>query len=145
MPLKDVKQDVVDVLEAASVGSTSTNPPTLYRGPYPASAPDAMVAVVELGDSGEDVEYLGRNRHVLVHEITVQVRGPRNNFAAAEEKATAAWEANVATTPAGYVRWRPESKPVHLGPDEMGRHRFTFTLRVEYGATASPGSLTPDA
>jgi hypothetical protein len=144
MPLKDVKQDAVDLLEEAGVGSTSNTPPTLYRGPFPPSAPDAMVAVTELSDPGEDVEYLGRGRQVLEHELTVQVRGPRNNFAAAETTAIAAWEANTATTPAGYTSWRPKGKPVHLGPDEMGRHRFSFALQVKYGVASSPGSVTPD-
>lgn len=145
MSLKDVKQDVVDVLEAAGVGSTTSTPPTLYRGPFPASAPDAMVAVVELSDPGEDVEYLGRGRELLVHELTVQVRGPRHDFAAAEEKAVAAWQANKATTPAGYRSWRPKGKPVALEQDDVGRWQFSFTLRVEYGATTAPGSVTPDS
>jgi hypothetical protein len=143
MPLKDVKQDAVDVLEEADVGSTSSTPPTLYRGPFPAGAPDAMVAVAELSDPGEDVEYLGRGRETLVHELTVQVRGPRSQLLPAEEKAVAAWEANKATTPAGYTSWRPTGKPVNLGQDELGRWQFSFTLRVEYGAATSPGSVTP--
>ncbi len=146
MPLKDVKQDVVDVLEAAGVGSTSSSPPTLYRGPYPAGAPDAMVAVVELSDTGDDVEHLGgAGRLTLVHEPTIQVRGPRNQYSPAEEKAVAAWEALREVTPSGYTWWRPTGKPVPLGQDDMGRWQFSFTLRVEYRATVAPGSVTPDS
>lgn len=144
MPLKDVQQDVVDVLEAAGVGSTSANPPTLYRGPHPPE-PDAMVAVVELSDTGEDEEHLGgRGRMTLVHELTVQVRGPRNLYLPAEEKAVEAWEALREVTPAGYTWWRPTGKPVNMGQDDIGRWQFSFTLRVEYRATVGPGTVTPD-
>ncbi|HYI01361.1 hypothetical protein [Hyalangium sp.] len=146
MPLKDVKQALVDVLEAAEVGSTESTPPTLYRGPMPAGAPDACVSVVELSDPGEDEELLGgAGRMRLVHELTVQVRGPRNVFLAAEAKAVAAWDACWENTPEGYVWVRPTGKPVHLGPDDMGRALFSFTVRVEYRATTEPGSVTPDS
>jgi len=143
--LKDVKHDVVDVLEAADVGSTSSTPPTLYRGPFPATAPDAMVAVVELSDPGEDEEHLGgAGRMTLVHELTIQVRGPKHQFLPAEEKAVAAWEVLREVTPAGYTWWRPTGKPVNLGQDASGRWQFSFTLRVEYRATTGPGTVTPD-
>jgi hypothetical protein len=143
--LKDAKGDLVSILEAASVGSTSSSPPTLYRGPMPVAAPDACVAVVELSDPGEDEEHLGgKGRMTLVHEVTVQVRGPRNVFIPAEEKAVAAWEALRESTPEGYSWVRPTGKPVHLGPDDMGRAQFSFAVRVEYRATTSPGMVTPD-
>ena len=146
MPLKDVKQDVVEALEAAGVGSTSANPPTLYRGPFPSSAPDAMAAVVELSDPGEDEEHLGGGgRLTLVHELTVQVRGPRHQFLPAEEKAVAAWEALRKAAPAGYTQWRPTGKPVALRQDDMGRWLFSLTLRVEYRARVAAGGVTPDA
>jgi hypothetical protein len=146
MPLKDVELDVATVLQAASIGSMSASPPTLYAGPFPNTAPDAMVAVAELSDPGEDLEQLGGGgRLALVHELTVQVRGPRSLFAPAKAKAVAAWEALREVTPADYVWWRPTGKPVNLGQDDMGRWRFSFTLRVEYRATATAGTVTPDS
>jgi hypothetical protein len=146
MALRDCAADLVAVLEAAGVGSTSATPPTLYSAPFPASGPEVLVSVVDFG-GGEDAEsHLGGSGRVsLTPEVTVRVRGPRHQYLEARDKAAAAWAACWYHAVGGYVRAVPSGNgPTYLGPDASGRHQFSFTVRMEYRATTAAGSVTPD-
>jgi hypothetical protein len=146
MALKDCEMDVAELLEEAGVGSTSTTPPTLYAGPFPSTGPDALVNVQDVG-AGEGAEQLlgGGGRVALAPEVTVRVRGVRHQYAEARTAAFAAWQALWEARPEGYVRMVPlGSGPGYVGPDEVGRHRFSFTVRCEYRATGAAGTVTPD-
>lgn len=147
MSLRDAAEDVAAVLEAASVGSTTATPPTLYTAPFPSAGPDVLVSVVDFG-TGEDVELFlgGAGRAALAPEVTVRVRGERSRYQEARTLATMAWEALWYAEVTGYVRIVPQGAgPTYLGPDPSGRHQFSFTVRCEYRATTSAGTVTPDA
>lgn len=147
MGLRDAEADLVAVLEAAGAGSTSSTPPTLFSSPFPADSRDTSCSVVDFG-AGEDVEpHLGgASRATVVPEVTVRVRGERSQFKQARELAQAAWEACWYPEVAGYVRVVPQgSGPTYLGPDPNGRHQFSFTVTMEYRATAPSQSVTPDS
>jgi hypothetical protein len=147
MSLRDAAGDLVAVLAAADVGSTSSSPPTLYSAPFPATGPDVLVSVVDFG-AGEDaqVHLGGAGRLTLAPEVTVRVRGERHRYAEARDMASAAWVACWYPEVDGYVRAVPSGNgPAYLGPDPTGRHQFSFTVRMEYRATAPAQSVTPDA
>ncbi|WP_224362181.1 hypothetical protein [Hyalangium versicolor] len=41
-----------------------------------------------------------------------------------------------------YAQIKPQGPgPVHLGPDEMGRHRFSFTVQLKYVAAVARGLM----
>ncbi|MFL5344359.1 MAG: hypothetical protein ACJ8AT_06185 [Hyalangium sp.] len=146
MALRDAAADLLAALESAGVGSTSSSPPTLYSAPLPAGGPEALVSVVDFG-AAEDAEPRlgGAGRTSLSPEVTVRVRGERHAFAAAQALAQAAWAACWYPAVEGYVRVVPSgSGPSYLGPDPSGRHQFSFTVRMEYRATAAAGGVTPD-
>lgn len=146
MSLRDAAADLVAVLEAAGVGSTSSTPPTLYSAPFPSEAKDVLVSVVDFG-SGEDAEpHLGgAARLSLVPEVTVRVRGQPHRYAEARDKAAEVWIACWYPEVAGYVRVVSAGNgPTYLGPDPSGRHQFSFTVRMEYRATAPAQSVSPD-
>lgn len=146
MALRDVELEVAKLLEAAGLGSMSSNPPTLYAGPFPAGSPDVVLSVVDFG-SGENAEpHLGgAGRVSLTAEVTVRVRGEKHRYAEARGKALEAWAACWEGRPASSLHVVPSgSGPTYLGPDPSGRHQFSFTVRVRYRASSSAGSLTPD-
>lgn len=146
MALRDCAADLVAVLEAAGVGSTTSTPPTLYSAPFPAGGPEVLVSVVDFGP-GEDAEVFlgGGERAALAPEVTVRVRGERHRYKEARDKAVAAWVASWYPVVAGYVRVVPQGNgPTYLGPDPSGRHQLSFTVRMEYRATAPSQSVTPD-
>jgi hypothetical protein len=112
----------------------------------PVDGPDELVNVQDLGSGEDALPFLGGGgRIALAPEVTIRVRGPRRQYLAAREQAVAAWVACWEARPVGYVRVVPEgSGPTYLGPDEEERHRFSFTVRMEYRATTGPGMVTPD-
>ena len=112
MSLRDVELDVAVLLEAAGLGSLSGPVPTLYPGPFPETAPDAMVACRKSG--GETPEpYLGNTGlHLHRETVTVLVRGTAEpgSYTDSGNQARAAWSALFELYPGEYVRMVPESE-----------------------------------
>ncbi|WP_426750178.1 hypothetical protein [Myxococcus sp. Y35] len=134
MTPRDVELELAAHLEAAGLGlSTTTNPPTLYPGPFPTSAPPRFVCVRHTG--GEGGLYLGTGRGVLSADVQVVVRGPRASYTATRELAVRCWTAlHLARVP-GYVDVRCEGAgPYYMGPDGEGGPRFVFNLAARYSA-----------
>jgi hypothetical protein len=122
------------LLAAAGLGSTTSTPPTLYVGQYPEVAPDAMMALRELGGAEPEL-YLGARAMLLEVELQVLVRGSRNTAGATLERARQAWAALVAAkVPDGYASMRPGSLPEWAGEDENGRPRYSFRFTYLYRA-----------
>nr|WP_217918482.1 hypothetical protein [Myxococcus sp. AM010] len=121
-------------LEAAGLElSTTSNPPSLYPGPFPVSGPPQLVCVRHTG--GEGGLYLGTGRGVLAADVQVVVRGPKASYTATRELAVRCWTAlHLARVP-GYVDVRCEGAgPHYMGPDGEGFPRFVFNLAARYSA-----------
>ncbi|MBN9687124.1 MULTISPECIES: minor capsid protein [unclassified Corallococcus] len=128
--LRDVELHVAEVLDAAGLGiSRTSSPPTLYRGPWPGSAPARMVAVREVsGDGPED--YMGTGRSYLQPDVQVLARAL--TYADAQALARRCWSVlHLAAVP-GYVSCRCEGAPAYMGPDDKQWHRFSFTVTLAY-------------
>ncbi|HEX5750021.1 MAG TPA: hypothetical protein VFZ09_27575 [Archangium sp.] len=146
MSLRDVELDVALLLEAAGLGSTSANPPTLYPGPYPATAPDAFIACRHSG--AEKPEKYLANTGLAYHResVTVMVRGTREpgSYVTDGARARAAWSALYDLHPSEYVLVDPEDGgPTYLGDDEEHRPRWSFTVGLEYLSATAPGVVVP--
>ncbi|GEL75556.1 minor capsid protein [Myxococcus virescens] len=134
MTPRDVELELAAYLEAAGLDlSSTTNPPTLYPGPFPPSAPPRMVCLRHTG--GESGLYLGTGRGVLAPDVQVIVRGPKGSYTATRELAARCWTAlHLARVP-GYVDVRCEGAGPHfMGPDGEGSLRFVFNLTARYSA-----------
>ena len=141
MSLRDVQMDVVLLLEAAGLGSTTSNPPTLFAGQYPASAPDAFMAARYSGGTAPARYLANTGQAYYTPTVTVLVRGEPHAHEATRQRAVAAWEALQGARPAGYVQVEPEDAgPNELVEDESSRPRFSFTVRLEYAAQTGPAS-----
>ncbi|MFP2897567.1 minor capsid protein [Corallococcus sp. 4LFB] len=130
--LRDVELAVAEVLAAADLGvSRTSSPPSLYRGPWPASAPAQVVAVREVqGDAPED--YVGAGRSYLQPDVQVLVRAL--TYADAQALARRCWSVlHLAAVP-GYVSCRAQGQPAYLGEDGKQQHRFAFTVTLGYAA-----------
>ncbi|WP_224364224.1 minor capsid protein [Hyalangium versicolor] len=139
MPLRDVELDVATLLEAAGLGSMSSNPPTLYAGPFPASAPEILISCLSSGGETPEDYLAGTSRAYFRPEVTVRVRGPREKYRATLQRALDAWEALYGVQTPEYVLVKAQGAgPAYLGPDENGRHRFSFTVQLAYTALVVP-------
>lgn len=130
--LRDVELHVAEVLDAAGLGvSRTSSPPSLYRGPWPLSAPAQVVAVREVpGDAPED--YMGTGRSFLQPDVQVLVRAL--TYPEAQALARRCWSVlHLAAVP-GYVSCRAQGLPSYLGADDNQRHRFVFTITLTYVA-----------
>ncbi|NVJ05225.1 hypothetical protein HUW63_08240 [Myxococcus sp. AM001] len=134
MTPRDVELELAAFLEAAGLSlSTTSNPPSLYPGPFPASGPPQLVCIRHTG--GEGGLYLGTGRGVLAADVQVVVRGPKASYTATRELAARCWTAlHLARVP-GYVDVRCEGAgPHYMGPDGEGLPRFVFSLTARYSA-----------
>lgn len=134
MTPRDVELELAAYLEAAGLDlSSATNPPTLYPGPFPTSAPPRMVCLRHTG--GETGLYLGTRRGVLSADVQVIVRGPKGSYTTTRELAARCWTAlHLARVP-GYVDVRCEGAgPHYMGLDGEGSPRFVFNLAARYSA-----------
>ncbi|MFP2962838.1 minor capsid protein [Myxococcus sp. 1LA] len=134
MTPRDVELDLATFLEAAGLDlSTSTNPPTLYPGPFPDSAPSRMVCLRHTG--GESGLYLGTGSGVVAADVQVIVRGPKKSYTDTRAVAVRCWSAlHLARIP-GFVEVRCEGAgPTFMGPDGEDRPRFVFNLTARYAA-----------
>ena len=133
--LKDEELDVARLLEAAGLGSLADGLPTLYAGPFPATAPDAFVAC-RLATSEPPEKYLaGAGTALHRCTVTVLVRGARgpNAYVDSRERARAAWEALYDRHPAGYVHVDSgEGAPTFLGEDGEQRPQWSLSVSVVY-------------
>lgn len=128
--LRDVEEAVAQALEAAALGVSQTaSPPSLYMGPWPASAPPLMVAVREVtGDAPED--YMGTGKSYLQPDVQVLVRG--RTYREAHALAGRCWSTlHLATVP-GYVSCRAQGMPAYIGQDGNDKYRFVFTITLGY-------------
>lgn len=146
MSLRDVELDVTLLLEAAGLGSTSSNPPTLFAGPFPASAPDALIACRHSGAEKPE-KYLANTGLALHREtVTVLVRGTRKpgSYVTDGARARTAWSALFDLHPDEYELVDPEDgAPRYLGEDEEQRPRWSFTVELEYLSATAPGVVVP--
>ncbi len=145
MRLRDAEVDVAKLLEAAGLGTLAPPHPTLFAGPYPASAPDALIACRHSG--AEKPEKYLANTGLAYHResVTVQVRGTRapDGYAESGARARAAWSALFDVHPDEYVLVDPEDGgPTYLGEDEEQRPRWSFTVGLEYISTAAPDAAS---
>jgi hypothetical protein len=143
--LRDAEVDVAKLLEAAGLGTLAPPHPTLFAGPYPASAPDALIACRHSG--AEKPEKYLANTGLAYHResVTVQVRGTRapDGYAESGARARAAWSALFDVHPDEYVLVDPEDGgPTYLGEDEEQRPRWSFTVGLEYISTAAPDAAS---
>ncbi|PTL79092.1 minor capsid protein [Vitiosangium sp. GDMCC 1.1324] len=140
MRLRDVEVEVALLLEAAGLGSTTSTPPTIYAGPFPASAPDAMISCLHSG-AEEPEQYLANTGQSYHREsVSVLVRGTRepNSYVVDGARARAAWSALYDLHPDGYVTVDPEDgAPIYNGPDEQDRPRWSFSVSLEYLSASS--------
>nr|WP_236673827.1 minor capsid protein [Comamonas sp. JC664] len=113
--------------------STSTNPPTLYPGTFPVSAPPRFVCIRHAG--GESGLYLGTGRGVMAPDLQVIVRGPKGSYTATRELASRCWAALHQARVPGYIDVLCEGAgPVFMGPDSGDLPRFVFNLTARYSA-----------
>jgi hypothetical protein len=135
--MRDVERDCALLLEAAGLGSTTSNPPSIYAGPFPATAPEAFIACRADGSGGAPEVFLGGTGERLhTRGVKVQVRGEREpaGYLAAKERAEAAHEALTDAYPVGYVRVMVvDAGPAYVGTDDQGRHLFSFNSEWTYG------------
>ncbi|QDF05009.1 hypothetical protein [Myxococcus xanthus] len=134
MTPRDVELELAAYLEAAGLDlSTTSNPPTLYPGPFPTSAPPRMVCLRHTG--GEGSLYLGTRRGVLSADVQVIVRGAKASYTATRGLAARCWTAlHLARVP-GYVdMWCEGAGPHYMGPDASDYPRFVFNLAARYSA-----------
>lgn len=140
MSLRDCELDVAKLLEAAGLGSLADGAPTLFAGPFPANAPDALIAC-RLSGSEPPVKYVGGVGQAYHRErVTVLVRGTREpgSYTESGTRARAAWAALYDLQPDGYVRVDLEDgAPIYNGPDEEDRPRWSFTVGLEYVSSAT--------
>ncbi|QRK06049.1 hypothetical protein JQX13_38885 [Archangium violaceum] len=146
MRLRDIELDVATLLEAAGLGTLSGDTPTLYPGPFPTSAPDEMIAVIDAG--GDPPEKYLADTGLSLHRdmVTVLVRGTRAPGSDKEtgDRARAAWSALYDLQPDGYVRVEPtEGRPTRQTPDDEGRPRWVFSVELEYLSASAPGAVVP--
>ncbi|MFY0567067.1 hypothetical protein ACN28E_24960 [Archangium lansingense] len=146
MSLRDVEVDVALLLEAAGLGGTTSSPPTIYAGPIPAGAPDAIIACRDSPEE-EPEQYLA-NTGLVYHRdsVTVLVRGTRapGSYVTDGARARAAWSALFDLHPAEYVRVSPQDgRPTYLGTDNEQRHLWSFTVGLEYLSATAPGVVVP--
>lgn len=146
MSLRDTELDVALLLEAAGLGSTTSNPPSLYAGPIPAGAPDAMIACLDAG--GDQPEKYLANTGLSLHRDSLQVL-VRGSPAPGSDKDTGdrardAWAALYDLHLDEYIRIDPtEGRPTRQAPDEEGRPRWSFTVELEYLSASAPGVVVP--
>lgn len=135
MAPRDVELDVATLLQAAGHGSLSGNPPTLYAGPFPATAPDAMIACLASGGE-QPAKYLGGDGTAVYRpKVTVLVRGARGagSYANARQRSCNAWQSLYEAQRSTYLQFlMQEPQPNFLGRDENGRPQFSFTVQLEY-------------
>nr|WP_239578556.1 hypothetical protein [Archangium primigenium] len=117
------------------MGSLADGSPTLYAGPFPASAPDSFIACRE-STAEQPEKYLARAgtalHRGLVTVLVRQARGP-NAYVEGRTRAQAAWEALFDRHPEGYVHVDArDGAPTFLGEDEDGRPRWSLTVDVQY-------------
>ncbi|WAM28512.1 hypothetical protein [Myxococcus sp. NMCA1] len=134
MTPRDVELELAAYLEAAGLSlSTTSNPPTLYPGPFPLKAPPRMVCLRYTG--GEAGLYLGTRRGVLAADVQVIVRGPQASYTATRDFAAQCWATlHLARVP-GYVDVQCEGAgPHYMGLDASDYPRFVFNLAARYSA-----------
>ncbi|MCY1080296.1 hypothetical protein [Archangium lansingense] len=146
MSLRDCELDVATLLQAAGVGSLAGPTPTLYAGPYPASAPDAMTSCRHSG--AEKPEKYLANTGLAKHteSVTVLVRGTRepNAYTESGTRARAAWSALYDLHPPEYETVDLEDGgPTYLRDDEEQRPLWSFTVGLEYLSATAPGVVVP--
>jgi hypothetical protein len=142
--LRDVELDIATLLQAAGLGlSMSANPPTLYAGPFPESAPDLMVAVRFAGGP-ESEDYIVRGQSLFSPEAQVLVRGTPGKYDEARALALQVFEALHLPSQSGYLTIKPEGAgPAYLGVDENHRHRFQVDVAAVYVAASTAGGFVP--
>lgn len=134
MTPRDVELELAAFLEAAGLDlSTTSNPPTLYPGPFPVSAPQRFVCVRHTG--GQSGRYLGTQRGVMAADVQVITRGPKGSYTATRDFAVRCWSAlDLARVP-DFIDVRCEGAgPTFMGPDGEGAPRFVFNLTARYSA-----------
>lgn len=140
MALPNAAQALATVLEAAGLGLA--RPPAadanLFTAPMPEAdgVPDVCVALVNTGGGPPDAYVAGTTRAAYYHpSVQVRVRSSPEDFEGGETLARQALEALNLSSPAGFVLCRvDQSAPTYFGPDQGGRHRWSFN--VELGLSA---------
>jgi hypothetical protein len=138
--MRDVELDIATILGAQTSVTLGHD---LFAGPVPVSPPDRYVVVRfttgerdgVIGEAeGGDVTY--RNT------VQVLIRGERNRYSDTLTLAKTLFTALTHPNQDVYLYCAPSSAaPAYIGPDENGRHRFSFDVECEYSATIGEGAI----
>lgn len=146
MSLRDTELDVALILQEAGLGSLEDGQPDLFAGPFPSSAPDALVCCRRT-DADKPEKYLGAVGLRLHRErVRVLVRGGSGPDAYKEsgDRARAAWSALFEFYPDEYVQVDPDDGgPSYDGVDDERRPLWSFAVGLEYVSATAGGVVVP--
>lgn len=128
MPLLE---EVAVYLQSAGITADGTR---IFRGSIPLEAPDAMIALIELGgESPVRTHDTPVSRYERPH-LQVLIRGEPRDYAAARVKAQDVWIAlelvrNMTLSGTFYLAIEARSSPRYLLTDDYARPTIVFDIR----------------
>jgi len=117
-------QTVADYIEANSSE-------TAFYGPIPEGSGDVIVGCRLNGGGASRGRYDGGQKYIREPRVRVIVRGERDDFEAARDRALDLQTLLDGATPSGYLDMRVVgSSPTEIQPDDNGRPRLTFNVKL---------------
>jgi hypothetical protein len=141
--MRDTELDIATIIDTLVAGLTAgTN---LFAGPTPVSPPDKFVCVrYTTGEKDGVIGEAAVGSVVYRNTVQVMVRGDRHKYKDTLDLAQAIFSALTHPNQATYLYCCVVgAAPQYAGPDDNGRHRFSFDVECEYNADVGAGAIVP--